>query len=49
MVKSSLLKADNWPISKSELINKNLKQFNLNGGRGRATSMWVITLLVPAL
>jgi len=27
MLKNSVLKAGNWPISKSELINKNLKQF----------------------
>jgi len=27
MLKSSLLKAGNWPVSKSELINRNLKQF----------------------
>ena len=27
MLKNSLLKAGNWPISKSELINKNMKQF----------------------
>jgi hypothetical protein len=27
MLKNSLLKAGNWPISKSELINKNLKEF----------------------
>jgi hypothetical protein len=26
MLKNSVLKAGNWPISKSELINKNLKQ-----------------------
>jgi hypothetical protein len=27
MLKNSVLKAGNWPFSKSELINKNLKQF----------------------
>jgi hypothetical protein len=27
MLKNSVLKAGNWPISKSELVNKNLKQF----------------------
>ena len=27
MLKNSVLKTGNWPISKSELINKNLKQF----------------------
>ena len=27
MLKNSVLKAGNWPISKSKLINKNLKQF----------------------
>jgi hypothetical protein len=27
MTKNSVLKADNWPISKSELVNRNLKQF----------------------
>jgi hypothetical protein len=27
MLKNSVLKAGNWPINKSELINKNLKQF----------------------
>ena len=27
MLKNTVLKAGNWPISKSELINKNLKQF----------------------
>jgi len=27
MLKKSVLKAGKWPISKSELINKNLKQF----------------------
>ena len=27
MLKNSVLKAGNWPISKSELLNKNLKQF----------------------
>jgi hypothetical protein len=27
MLKNSVLKAGNWPISKIELINKNLKQF----------------------
>jgi len=27
MLKNSVLKAGNWPVSKSELINKNLKQF----------------------
>jgi hypothetical protein len=27
MLKNSALKAGNWPISKSELVNKNLKQF----------------------
>ena len=29
MEKNSVLKAGNWPISKSLLINKNLKQFIL--------------------
>jgi hypothetical protein len=29
MLKNSVLKAGNWPISKSELINKNLKQIHL--------------------
>ena len=29
MLKNSVLKAGNWPISKSELVNKNLKQFIL--------------------
>jgi hypothetical protein len=28
MLKNGVLKAGNWPISKSELINKNLKQLN---------------------
>jgi hypothetical protein len=27
MLKNSVLKAGNWPISKSELVDKNLKQF----------------------
>jgi ABC-type enterochelin transport system ATPase subunit len=27
MLKNSVLKAGNWPISKGELTNKNLKQF----------------------
>jgi hypothetical protein len=27
MLKNSVLKAGNWPISKSELMNKNLNQF----------------------
>jgi hypothetical protein len=27
MLKNSVLKAGNWLISKSELVNKNLKQF----------------------
>jgi len=27
MLKNSVLKVGNWPISKSELIDKNLKQF----------------------
>jgi len=27
MLKNSVIKAGNWPISKSELVNKNLKQF----------------------
>jgi len=27
MLENSVLKADNWPITKSELISKNLKQF----------------------
>jgi len=27
MLKNSVLKAGNWPISKRELVNKNLKQF----------------------
>ena len=27
MLKNSVLKAGNWPVSKSELINKNVKQF----------------------
>jgi hypothetical protein len=27
MLKNSVLKAGNWPISKSELIKQNLKQF----------------------
>jgi hypothetical protein len=27
MMNNSVLKAGNWPISKSELVNKNLKQF----------------------
>ena len=27
MLKNSVLNAGNWPISKSELVNKNLKQF----------------------
>jgi len=26
ILKKSVLKADNWPVSKSELTNKNLKQ-----------------------
>jgi hypothetical protein len=26
MLKNSVLKAGNWPISKSELVNRNLKQ-----------------------
>jgi hypothetical protein len=29
MLKNSVLKAGNWPVSKSELVNKNLKQFIL--------------------
>jgi len=27
MLKNSVLKAGNWPMSKSELTNRNLKQF----------------------
>jgi hypothetical protein len=27
MLKNSVLKAGNWPVSKSELINRHLKQF----------------------
>jgi hypothetical protein len=27
MLKNSVLKADNWPITKSELVIKDLKQF----------------------
>jgi len=27
MLKDSVLKADKWPVSKSELTSKNLKQF----------------------
>jgi len=29
MLKKSVLKAGNWPISKSELVNKNLKKIIL--------------------
>jgi hypothetical protein len=29
MLKNSVFKAGNWPISKSELVNKNMKQFIL--------------------
>jgi hypothetical protein len=27
MLKNNVLKADNWPIIKSKLVNKNLKKF----------------------